>query len=203
MCASLLSHHSGRITMPLSKSQKINLGISHVFIQLQCWIISWSYYIIFLACLWMDSNASAATQPETSWADQALDSTSEPARLQLWLHVHTSWQLWLNHGSFRQLHMDMFAKLMRSYGEDGDQQRKKKLPTVGLNQNDYKYVESEWVQDITSMSKRSTLFPRVCTCNLATSCQSRPCQVLGKAFVALSKKLAMAFRPQGPWEHLR
>ena len=29
----------------------------------------------------------------------------------------------------------MFAKLMRSYGEDGDQQRKK-LSTVGLNQND-------------------------------------------------------------------
>ena len=68
--------------------------------------------------------------------------------------------------------MDLFAKLMRSCGEDGDQQRKKKLPAVGLNQNDYKYVESEWVQDITSMSKRSTLFPRVCTCNLATSCQS-------------------------------
>ena len=53
----------------------------------------------------------------------------------------------------------MFAKLMRSYGEDGDQQRKK-LSTVGLNQNDQVSQKDQ---------KDQPLFPKVCTCHLETS----------------------------------
>ena len=66
---------------------------------------------------------------------------------------HIVWQLWFNHSSCRQLHMVMFAKLMRSYGECGNQQRKKSANSGSecLNQNeDIKwvqlYIDSKWLE---------------------------------------------------------